>query len=82
MSRIRGDVVGVFHTAKGILKAGDDVPDGVVIHERFLEKGPLALEPKANASKADWQAFLESQGILFPEGAKRNELRDIWEDTQ
>lgn len=82
MDRIRDDVVGVFHTSKGVLKAGDEVPAGVVIHERYLDdtRGPDV--PRANASAGIWRDFLTINEIEFPEDAKRDELREIWENAQ
>lgn len=79
MDRIRADVVGVFHTAAGILKAGDVVPDGVWIHGRYLDDPVVEPRtPAGNASVEDWQDFLMEQDIEFPEDARRDELKEIW----
>ena len=79
MARIRDDVVGVFHTAKGALRAGDEVPKGVEFDAFWLAESPREDEvPSRNASTAEWQAFLTSKGIDFPEDAKRDELRELY----
>jgi hypothetical protein len=81
MARIRDDVAGVFHTPKGVLRAGDEVPAGVRFDARWLVQVPRAERreaPHGNASTAEWQAFLTSQGVEFPEDAKRDDLKDIW----
>ncbi|MFC3850078.1 hypothetical protein ACFORJ_07855 [Corynebacterium hansenii] len=38
-----------------------------------------AEPPAGNASAKAWAEFLESRGIEVPEGAKRAELKDLWE---
>lgn len=89
MATIRNDVVGVFHTAAGILKAGDEVPGGIRIHERYLVEGSYAGEaervavdvPSRNASKAEWQDFLTDQMVVFPEDSTRNELIELWDSA-
>lgn len=37
MERVRNDLYGVIHTSCGVLRAGDVVPDGVVLSARLLE---------------------------------------------
>ena len=79
MARIRDDVAGVFHTVKGVLRAGDEVPKGVKFDAVWLAESPREDEaPSRNASTAEWQAFLTSKGIAFPEDAKRDELRELY----
>lgn len=81
MARIREDVVGVFHTDKGVLRAGDEVPKGVTFDARWIA-GEVSFEdeaPHGNASAAEWRHFLAEQGIEFPEDAKRDDLRELWD---
>lgn len=78
MGRIRNDVTGVFHTSRGVLRAGDSVPNGVVIHSRYLDEVVVDDAPSRNASTVEWKSFLASKGVAFSEDAKRDELRDLW----
>lgn len=83
MARIREDVKGVFHTPQGVFRAGDDIPKGVRFDARWLEdsvREGRGEAPHGNASTAEWQAFLTSQKVDFPEDAKRDDLKDIWAD--
>lgn len=86
MAKIRDDVVGVFYTVAGILKAGDEVPEGVKIHPSWLASEVKASQPKGAPSKSastdTWKNFLESEGIEFPNSSKRDDLVDLWESTQ
>lgn len=81
MARIREDVVGVFHTDKGVLRAGDEVPKGVPFDARWVVEGDSFEDeaPHGNASAAEWRHFLTEQGIEFPEDAKRDDLRELWD---
>lgn len=89
MATIRTDVVGVFHTDAGVLKAGDEVPGGVRIHGRYLvewsfegEEDRVAVDvPSRNASKAEWQEFLEGKNFDFEDSHTRNDLIEIWESN-
>lgn len=79
MAKIRDDVAGVFHTAKGVLRAGDEVPKGIKFDAVWLAESAYEDEaPSRNASTAEWQAFLASKGIDFPEDAKRDDLRELY----
>ena len=41
---------------------------------------PVGQPPAGNASRAEWVEFLAGQGIDAPGDAKRDELRDLWEE--
>lgn len=49
MAKIRDDLVGAIHAARGVvLMAGDAVPSGVVVHD-----SRLAPEPRKRAAAAE-----------------------------
>lgn len=90
MAVIRSDLAGVIHVPLGttsvVLRAGDTVPEGALVHESRLEGSAAKADPEpesevpaGNASSSTWEEFLERQGIDVPEDATRSQMINLWE---
>lgn len=94
MVKIRDDLEGVVYpyTSDGItlgiaLRAGDDVPAGVVVGEHLLAAGATEEPesdgaPKGNASREAWAEYAESLGIDVPQDAKQKDIRALVAEHQ
>lgn len=65
-----GSLVGTVTPDAGADEPQEDVED--------VEEGPVP--PARSASKADWQEFLDGQGILVDADLTRDELVALWHE--
>lgn len=84
MERVRNDLYGVIHTSCGLLRAGDVVPDGVVLSARLLEAdAPVEADslvgfdtPDADAEEPDEDA--EADAVEAVEEPAGNASTEAW----
>ena len=69
MERVRNDLYGVIHTSCGVLRAGDVVPEGVVLSAQLLEADTPA--------EADSLAEFDTPDAEEPD----EDVEDVEDDT-
>lgn len=70
MATIREDLVGVIHADGHVLKAGDEVPEGVVVGDHALA-APAEASTETSKPYSEWR-----RDDLEAEVKRRNDARD------
>lgn len=79
MSKIRADLVGVVMAGGHLLAAGQDVPEGVDVHESLVEGGSAKSKkaPESNEKGADTS---ESTGAASDAGDGKEDTAEDYSD--